>query len=43
VDNPRRLSRGVASVEVDGAFVDAEFGIELVDDGNVHRVRIVLG
>ncbi len=43
VENPGRLSRGVASVEVDGAFLDPEFGIELADDGNVHRVRIVLG
>jgi cyclic beta-1,2-glucan synthetase len=43
VENPRRLSRRVASVEVDGALLDAESGIELADDGHVHRVRIVLG
>jgi cyclic beta-1,2-glucan synthetase len=43
VENPRRLSRGVASVEVDGTFLHAESGIELAADGNVHRVRIVLG
>ena len=41
VENPRGLSRGVASVEVDGAFLDGDFGIELADDG-IHRVRVVL-
>jgi len=43
VENPRHLSRGVASVEADGASLDAESGIELADDGNLHRVRVVLG
>jgi len=43
VENPRGRSRGVTRVEVDGALVDAESGIELADDGNVHRVRVVLG
>ena len=43
VENPHGRSRGVTRVEVDGALVDAESGIELADDGNVHRVRVVLG
>jgi cyclic beta-1,2-glucan synthetase len=43
VDNPQRVSRGVASVEVDGEALGGDFVITLADDGNTHRVRIVLG
>jgi cyclic beta-1,2-glucan synthetase len=43
VENPRGVSRGVAAVETDGVALDGDFGIELADDGNTHRVRIVLG
>jgi cyclic beta-1,2-glucan synthetase len=43
VDNPRKVSRGVASVEVDGVAHGGDFVIALADDGNTHRVRIVLG
>jgi len=42
VENPRGR-RGAASVEVDGADLETAFGIQLTDDGNRHRVRIVLG
>jgi cyclic beta-1,2-glucan synthetase len=43
VENPRGVSRGVASVEVDGDLLDGDFGIELADDGAGHRVRVILG
>ena len=42
VSNPSRRCRGVGEAELDGAPVDAG-AIPLVDDGGVHRVRIVLG
>jgi cyclic beta-1,2-glucan synthetase len=42
VENPERRCRGVASVALDGSPVDAA-AIPLVDDGGVHRVRVVLG
>jgi cyclic beta-1,2-glucan synthetase len=43
VENPRGVSRGVSSVEVDGVRLDGDRGITLVDDGTTHRVRVVLG
>jgi cyclic beta-1,2-glucan synthetase len=43
VDNPRSVSRGVSSVEVDGVALVGERPIVLADDGQRHRVRIVLG
>jgi cyclic beta-1,2-glucan synthetase len=42
VENPERRCRGVASVRVDDAAVDAG-AIPLMDDGGVHRVHAVLG
>jgi cyclic beta-1,2-glucan synthetase len=43
VENPRGVSRGVSSVEVDGVALAGEGSIMLADDGKPHRVRIVLG
>jgi cyclic beta-1,2-glucan synthetase len=45
VENPRGVSRGVTSVEVDGKSIAEADGakIDLVDDGVNHRVRIALG
>jgi len=43
VENPRGVSRGVSSVEVDGVSLDGELSIMLLDDRKTHRVRIVLG
>jgi cyclic beta-1,2-glucan synthetase len=44
VENPRGVSRGVASAELDGCVLPDHPGtIPLVDDGGVHRVRVVLG
>ena len=43
VSNPRGVSRGISSVEVDGVAVDGEGSILLADDGHTHAIRIVLG
>jgi cyclic beta-1,2-glucan synthetase len=43
VENPRGVSRGVTSVEVDGVVLDGDRIITLTDDGATHRVRVVLG
>lgn len=42
VENPFGVSRGVVSVELDGE-PQALLEIRLVDDGNEHAVRVVLG
>jgi cyclic beta-1,2-glucan synthetase len=44
VENPNRVSRGVAHVELDGKKLPAgETHIVLVDDGRTHEVRVMLG
>ncbi len=44
VENPHGHSRGVASVELDGVASTTPLApIPLVDDGAVHRLRVVLG
>jgi cyclic beta-1,2-glucan synthetase len=43
VENPRGVSRGVSTVEVDGVVLVGERRIVLADDGKTHRVRVVLG
>ena len=43
VQNPAGVSRGVASIELDGAALDRGTPIPLADDGVTHHVRIVLG
>jgi cyclic beta-1,2-glucan synthetase len=43
VENSGGVSSGVIRVEVDGAAGDPASGIALVDDGKLHRVRVVLG
>ena len=43
VENPNGVSRGVASIEVDGTLLPKDAPIPLVDDGASHRVRLVLG
>ncbi|HKB66852.1 MAG TPA: glucoamylase family protein [Pyrinomonadaceae bacterium] len=42
VENPHGLSRGVASVGLDGA-VQVDDDVPLTDDGQTHEVRVVLG
>ena len=44
VENPQGVSRGVASVELDGRMLTADGAtIPLADDGATHSVRVVLG
>ena len=44
VENPRRVSRGVTFVELDGdTLPEGSPQIPLTDDGLTHRVRVVLG
>jgi cyclic beta-1,2-glucan synthetase len=51
VENPRRVCRGVALLEVDGVASDDRGGVAsddrggvaIVNDGRIHRVRAVLG
>ncbi|MEO7761812.1 MAG: glycosyl transferase family 36 [Casimicrobiaceae bacterium] len=43
VKNPRLACRGVSSVELDGIALAAADSIVLVDDGNTHALRIVIG
>jgi cyclic beta-1,2-glucan synthetase len=43
VENPRGVSRGVASVEIDGVLLTGDPSIRLADDRTTHRVRIILG
>ena len=44
VENPRGVTRGISTIEVDGEPLPSARGeIRLVDDGATHRVRIVLG
>jgi cyclic beta-1,2-glucan synthetase len=44
VENPRRVPRGIAAVEVDGVRLDLGIAeIPLTDDGTTHHVRVVLG
>jgi len=42
VENPGRRNRGIATATLDDAPVDAA-AIPLVDDGAVHRLRVVMG
>jgi cyclic beta-1,2-glucan synthetase len=43
VENPHGASRGVCTLELDGAPADRAAGITLTRDEGVHRVRAVLG
>jgi cyclic beta-1,2-glucan synthetase len=43
VGNPHGISRGVASIELDGQLLPDGGGIPLADDGVGHRVWVVLG
>ena len=42
VENPEKSSRGVARAELDGRPVDPS-AIPLVDDGQTHRAKVVMG
>jgi cyclic beta-1,2-glucan synthetase len=44
VENPRHVSRGVVRAELDGVEIAKDGArISLVDDGQIHRVRVELG
>jgi cyclic beta-1,2-glucan glucanotransferase len=43
VENPRAVSRGLASVELDDVPLEAGASIALADDAKTHRLRVVLG
>ena len=44
VENPGRVARGVARIELDGLPLEApEQGIALLDDAQAHHVRVVMG
>jgi cyclic beta-1,2-glucan synthetase len=43
VENPHGVSRGIATVELDGEVTPAGRAVPLADDGTTHTVRVVLG
>lgn len=43
VENPDCVTRGIAAIELDGERQSSINSIILTDDGQVHRVRVVLG
>jgi cyclic beta-1,2-glucan synthetase len=44
VENPNGVSRGIASVEFDCPLLsERPLRVKLVDDGNAHKLRIILG
>ena len=43
VENPGKVCRGVANVELDGQTLVAGDAVPLADDGKTHQLRIVLG
>jgi cyclic beta-1,2-glucan synthetase len=44
VENPNGVSRGVANAELDGKTLPNDLArVPLVDDGQVHKVRVILG
>jgi cyclic beta-1,2-glucan synthetase len=43
IENPSGVTRGVAITELDGKLQAGSANIPLIDDGAVHRIRIVLG
>jgi cellobiose phosphorylase len=43
VENPGKVCRGVANVELDGQTLVAGNAVALADDGQTHRLRVVLG
>lgn len=42
VSNPERKCRGISLIEFDGRAVDSR-AIALVDDGEIHQVRLIIG
>jgi cyclic beta-1,2-glucan synthetase len=42
IENPHGVSRGVGSIELDGQPLAEGSTVALVDDGETHRVRVLL-
>ncbi|MEO8997686.1 MAG: glycosyl transferase family 36 [Rhodanobacter sp.] len=43
VENPDKVCRGLCKVELDGQTLAVDAAVVLLDDGQTHRLRIVLG
>jgi cyclic beta-1,2-glucan synthetase len=43
VENPYKTGRGVAKIELDGQTLASGDDLPLADDGETHRIRVVLG
>ena len=43
VENPEAMCCGVKSIELDGAALSVRTGVDLMDDGKTHHVRVVIG
>ena len=43
VENPHAVSRGIATVELDGELLQDVAAVPLQDDGATHVLRVVLG
>jgi cyclic beta-1,2-glucan synthetase len=43
IENPNGVSHGIATIDLDGERQSGANSITLVDDGQVHQVRVVLG
>ena len=43
VENPAKISHGVKQIDLDGQTLPADQSVVLADDGQIHRLRIVLG
>jgi cyclic beta-1,2-glucan synthetase len=43
VENPARVCRGIAGLALDGVAIADRSGVPLVDDAQVHHVRVTLG
>jgi len=43
VENPDKVSHGVKQIALDGQTLPADQSVALVDDGQTHTLRIVLG
>lgn len=43
VSNPHEVSRGVAGLILDGTALTPDSALDLVDDGSIHQVQVLLG
>jgi len=43
VSNPNEVSRGVVGLTLDGTTLPPDAGLDLVNDGSIHQVRVTMG